>query len=298
MKNLKYIILTFILFFSYIIGVKADSVCVYKENDFNITCTAKKDDSSVSCVDNSIGTSYNNKNSLQYSDFKKGCPEKIHIQLYQDRASGSAVINILDITTKEGKDTHPLANDKASSKPDTEEIKSYEDDPAYQQAVDDINEYCNLVNSFIEEKRELCEEAKLRADKIKNSFLAQPAEGGLDLENPCNKSVLGVFTTVGWFFFIVKILVPVILIVFGTIDVSKAVVSSKEDEIKKSIHTLVIRAIAGVIVFFIPTVLNSIVSVIGNGAEDIYNGRKGQFVNCTKCMLKPNQPNCSTLGGN
>lgn len=104
----------------------------------------------------------------------------------------------------------------------------------------------------------------------------------LDLENFCQGSVQGVFTTLGWVFFILKILIPIILIIFGSIDFAKAVISSKDDEIKKSAKTLATRAIAGVIIFFIPTLLSFIVSLIDK--ENVYNGT---FTNCTQCMLNP-----------
>ncbi len=101
-------------------------------------------------------------------------------------------------------------------------------------------------------------------------------------ETFCKGSVQGVFTTLGWIFFILKILIPIILIVFGSIDFAKAVLSSKDDEIKKSAKSLVMRAIAGIIIFFIPTILGFIISIF-----DKTNAYNGTFGDCTKCMLNP-----------
>ena len=42
------------------------------------------------------------------------------------------------------------------------------------------------------------------------------------------------------------------------------------------------RAIAGIIIFFIPTILSFAVSLFDN--DNIYNGT---FTNCTQCMLDP-----------
>ena len=50
---------------------------------------------------------------------------------------------------------------------------------------------------------------------------------------------------------IIQIVVPILLIVFGMLDLAKAVIASKEDEIKKAQMTFVKRLIAAVIAFFI-----------------------------------------------
>lgn len=114
----------------------------------------------------------------------------------------------------------------------------------------------------------------------------------IDLENFCQGPVQGAFTTLGWVFFILKILIPILIVVFGSIDVGKAVIASKDDEIKKSIKSLAFRIIAGFIIFFVPTILNFAVKMIDN--SDVYNGT---FWDCTKCMLDPINNVCSTLRG-
>lgn len=114
-----------------------------------------------------------------------------------------------------------------------------------------------------------------------------------NVETFCDGPVQGVFTTLGWVFFILKILIPIILIIFGSIDFGKAMLSNKDDEIKKSAKTLVLRAIAGIIIFFIPTVLNFIVELIGG--DDIYNQKSGTFARCTHCMLEPTDETCRKL---
>lgn len=64
-------------------------------------------------------------------------------------------------------------------------------------------------------------------------------------------------------------------------------------KIKKSAKTLVLRAIAGIIIFFIPTVLDFVVEIIGG--DDLYNG---SFATCTHCMLEPNDETCRKLVDN
>ena len=55
---------------------------------------------------------------------------------------------------------------------------------------------------------------------------------------------------------IVQIGIPILLIVFGTIDLGKAVISSDEKEVKQAQSRLIKRCIYAILVFFIVTLLN------------------------------------------
>lgn|GEM_PF-2471409 len=81
---------------------------------------------------------------------------------------------------------------------------------------------------------------------------------------------------------IAKIILPIILIVFGVIDFFKAVVSSKPEELGKSIKSLVMRAIAAVIVFFLPTIIHLIFLLV-----DDWAGLEADYKNCSACLLDP-----------
>ena len=89
---------------------------------------------------------------------------------------------------------------------------------------------------------------------LRNNVLAAPnlTQGF----NICEKSgIVKSFQIIGYCLFIVKIVVPVILIIMGTLDLGKAFISSDDKAIKTSINILVKRAIAGVVIFFIPTII-------------------------------------------
>lgn len=108
--------------------------------------------------------------------------------------------------------------------------------------------------------------------------------------------VKGAFRVLGWAIYIIKIVIPILLIVLGSIDVAKAVIASKDDELKKSLKTLGMRVAAGIIVFFIPTLIDFIVTIF-NG-DSIYDSNSG-FGYCTHCILKPTDDACGSLmGGN
>ena len=65
---------------------------------------------------------------------------------------------------------------------------------------------------------------------------------------------------------IIWIGVPILLIILGSIDLGKAVIASKEDEMKKAQQTLMKRAIYAVAVFLITTLVTFAMGLVG--AED------------------------------
>ena len=62
---------------------------------------------------------------------------------------------------------------------------------------------------------------------------------------------------------IIQWVVPIVLILMGTIDLVKAVTQSKEDDIKKAQKTLISRVIAAVVVFLVPVIVGVIMGLIG-----------------------------------
>ena len=59
-------------------------------------------------------------------------------------------------------------------------------------------------------------------------------------------------------------LVPILLILWGTIDLVKSVVAGKEEDIKKNQKTLVRRVISAVIVFLLPIAVSILMGLIGS----------------------------------
>ena len=63
---------------------------------------------------------------------------------------------------------------------------------------------------------------------------------------------------------IVKIAIPIILIVLGTLDFGKAILSSDENEMKKAQGTFIKRLIIAVAIFLIPSLLGVILDIANN----------------------------------
>ena len=85
----------------------------------------------------------------------------------------------------------------------------------------------------------------------------------------CNAIPKKITDLIGTIVNIIKIGVPIILIIMGMIDLGKAVASQKEDEIKKGQKTLISRAIAAGIVFFVVAIVQFLIGLVsGDTTED------------------------------
>ncbi len=113
---------------------------------------------------------------------------------------------------------------------------------------------------------------------MSNLFLS-----GWGIESFCT-SAKDILSFAGWILTIFKIAIPLLIIAYGMLDFGKAVVASKDDEIKKSAKSLGMRAIAGVIIFFIPSIVLWLFSTISDysSAEEA-----GNFDVCRNCLLSP-----------
>ena len=67
---------------------------------------------------------------------------------------------------------------------------------------------------------------------------------------------------------IIQIGIPIILIIIGMIDLGKAVVASKEDEIKSAQKLLVKRAIYAVAIFFVVLMVTAVFNLVGTSSGE------------------------------
>lgn len=93
--------------------------------------------------------------------------------------------------------------------------------------------------------------------------------------------VLKTFKIIGYALYIIKIIVPLLLIIFGTIDLVKAIVA-KDSNV--SIKAFVMRIVIAVIIFLVPTILDLLISLVDE-MSDIVNDRN--FSACADCVLDP-----------
>ena len=69
---------------------------------------------------------------------------------------------------------------------------------------------------------------------------------------------------------LIKIVVPILLVIFGMLDLGKAVAAQKEDEIKKGQQTLIKRLIAAAIVFFVVFLVQMVIGLVAGGDDNIW----------------------------
>ena len=81
----------------------------------------------------------------------------------------------------------------------------------------------------------------------------------------------GIAEVVGLAKMVIKVLqlvVPIGLIIMGTIDMAKAVIAGDEKKMKEAQKPFIKRIIAAVIVFLIPIIVNMILSFVTKGNSD------------------------------
>lgn len=77
-----------------------------------------------------------------------------------------------------------------------------------------------------------------------------------------------------------QVLVPIAIIILGSLDLLKAVAAQKEDEIKKGQQVFIKRLIGAAIVFFVFAIVKFVISIVSDNSTSI--------INCVDCFLKNN----------
>lgn len=99
-------------------------------------------------------------------------------------------------------------------------------------------------------------------EEIVNNYIKLVESFGISLVRDCEtligedlKSEIKKYTN------IIKIAVPIILIVFGIIDFTKAIFSGNEEDMKKSQKAFIKRLVVAILFFFTPVIVNVILSI-------------------------------------
>ncbi|HHU54707.1 MAG TPA: hypothetical protein GXZ63_02695 [Mollicutes bacterium] len=78
---------------------------------------------------------------------------------------------------------------------------------------------------------------------------------------------------------LIKIAIPVLLVIFGMLDLGKAVMAQKEDEIKKGQQTFLKRVLAAVIVFFVVFIVQFVIGIVSGDEETTIWNCADKFIN-------------------
>ena len=78
---------------------------------------------------------------------------------------------------------------------------------------------------------------------------------------------------------LIQVGIPIILIILGMLDLGKAVVASKEDEIKAAQKMLIKRAIYAIAIFFVVLIVQLVFGLFGNAGDD-YGKQGSSWMDC------------------
>ncbi|MGM9834893.1 MAG: hypothetical protein ACI31M_03855 [Bacilli bacterium] len=110
------------------------------------------------------------------------------------------------------------------------------------------------------------------------TVLAQNANLGLE----CDQGVVDVFKIGGYALFIVKILVPLLLMIVACVDMFKAVIGNDQDLVKKQTQVIMKRAIASIVIFLLPSIIYFAFTVLVNFDSDLE-----KYDNLGMCLREP-----------
>lgn len=97
---------------------------------------------------------------------------------------------------------------------------------------------------------------------------------------------------VGYALFILKTLIPLVIIVLGIIDLVKVTMSNDDKAMNMAFSSLIKRLIIGVAIFFIPTIVSLVFSMVKDASPFLENADA-----CQACLLRPTSTECSVYKG-
>lgn len=117
----------------------------------------------------------------------------------------------------------------------------------------------NYQDPTVDDKCEGDECEDTECDKIK-SFLGDEGDDGKNYD-PNRDGKPSIRYYLDNIMSYVRIIVPILIILLGTIDFAKAVLAGKEDEMRKSQSDFAKRIIIGVAIFFVPLLINIVLNI-------------------------------------
>lgn len=100
--------------------------------------------------------------------------------------------------------------------------------------------------------------------------------------NFCGRTA-NIWQIVGKVYYILKIVIPVLLIIWGTIALFKAALSSDDKALSKEVSSMIKKVVAGLIIFFIPTVIRLVFFMVTQFDQKM----EKDVQNCIDCLTSP-----------
>ena len=126
------------------------------------------------------------------------------------------------------------------------------------------------------------EEEEKHYDDPEVSLVVTPYNPSLSTYSCGNNMMTGIpnkIPKVGKFIYnFLTLLVPLVVVILGSIDLVKAITGGKEDEIKKGQQVFIKRLIAGLIIFFAFAITKTIISIVAYNSTNV--------ISCINCFIK------------
>ena len=107
-------------------------------------------------------------------------------------------------------------------------------------------------------------------------------------QDPCNDvNVKTALRFLGYLLMIARVAVPLIIIVMGTFDIYKSVIDKDEKSLTKQVKILIMRIVAGVFIFFLPTLVYALFEL----SAEFKIVSDAKYQGCVTCLLKPTECN-------
>lgn len=120
----------------------------------------------------------------------------------------------------------------------------------------------------------------------------------LDIDSVCGAIDNNLAALIHTVIVIMKFGVPILLIIFGMLDIAKGVVASKEDEIKKGQGMFIKRLISAALVFFVVTIVQLVIQLADDkndtGESDVW--QCANMIMNGKTQNRPNIPDNQESG--
>ncbi len=97
----------------------------------------------------------------------------------------------------------------------------------------------------------------------------------------------GIWRVIGYVVYIIRIAIPIIIVLLGTLDLGKAVIAGEDKKIKEAQKSFIMRLIYGIAIFFVFTIVKVIFGILG------VNTDSGDPKICWDCATKPNNKACT-----
>lgn len=126
-------------------------------------------------------------------------------------------------------------------------------------ANNEYNENQNELKDFTEEINEKSEEYYIEYQE--SIFKISGIELGEDIEYSC-EGLLGqdLIDLISQLYGYIKVVTPILLLIFGTIDFGSAIISQDKEALEKAFKKFIKRAIVCVVIFFVPLIIKWLLS--------------------------------------